>query len=308
MIAPQNDLDLSQLVGLNEDHRLAARETARQNVIKRIGPKPDRARFRDYTISAWPRGVIWAVAAALAVVFVAAAAISTFRLYAAGRDYFMLSLPIEWQAKAVGVATAAMAEFLVITAASAATILFTGRSRWLAAVPIGIGLAVAFVGNHEITQAASLWGWLDTLAPPLAVLSVGVMGERVLLLYLRERWDNERAYQTALAEWTAATADPERTDHWRAVYAHALKAELIRANGAGRGQAQRREIMAQMSGWHWRHLVEAELNADEWATVDLPNAAPVFQALPIVESDRHPLSAAPDLVAASTNGRRNGHN
>jgi len=256
--------DTSALYGLTEAERLEARDVARQNVIRRYGDKPRRDQFRDSATADYPRYVITAAAIMLTLVFIAAAAISTFRLYAAGRDFFMQSLPIVWQAKVVGLATAIMAEFLVITATASATILFKGWARLLAVVPILIGLLVAFVGNHTVTQATTLWGWLDTFAPPLAVLSVGVMGERVLLLTLRQRWANEKAYQQALASWQAATADPEASPHWRSAYTNALRQKLVEVNSRGRGKSERQAIMQHMTLADWRALVMRELQADNW--------------------------------------------
>jgi len=300
--------DLSVINPLTEADRLDARDHARRHVIRRAGPEPRRDQYRHATLSQYPRWLTGLVGAMLAIVFVAAASISTFRLYAAGRDFFMEDLPIPWQAQAVGVATAIMAEFLVITAASAATILFTGRSRALAAIPVAIGLAVAFVGNHEITQAVTLWGWLDTIAPPLAVLSVGVMGERVILLTLRERWANEQAYQAALADWKAATADPESSPDWGQAYATALRDRLRAVNSRGAGKAAREAAMADLTLADWRALVHREIEADHWyaapAVVDRAAGGSGVIRGP-QGGDRHPLATAPALTGGNGNG--NGH-
>lgn len=259
-----NDV-LSTFKELTEEQRLEAREQARRNLMRRIGAKPTRDKFSDATISEYPAWLSWLVSALIAVVFAAAALVSAFRLYEAGRAHFLASIPDEGRAQIVGVATFLMAEFLVVVTALAYRVFITERAwRRLALVPIGVGMSVAIVGNVAITHPATVWGWLDTLAPPIAVLSVAMIGEHVILAGARRRRENERAYQLALAEWKQATANLEDHPEWRAAYATALREALRRENARGAGARARSEAMAELTPADWRALVGRELDAERW--------------------------------------------
>jgi hypothetical protein len=271
-------------------------------MIKRIGDRPTREQYKNAVIGDYPGWIIVAAAVMLIAVFIASASISTFRLYAAGKSHFLESLPIMWQAQVTGYATALMAEFLVVTAAASMTVFFKGWWRALMIAPVLIGLAVAFTGNWQITQPDTLWGWLDTFAPPLAVLSVAIIGERIILLSIRQRWQNEQAYQHALAAWEQSTADPESNPQWRAVYMGALKNKLQEVNAKGRGQQERREVMQTMTGADWRAVVLQELHADDWteggesAPVHVGALLPAFSVIDVASQEREnaPLATSPN--------------
>jgi hypothetical protein len=82
---------------------------------------------------------------------------------------------------------------------------------------------------------------------------------------------------------------------------HALKSKLVEVNSKGRGQQARRDLMAQMSGYHWRVLVERELQADDWTTLDVAEGA---AALPLSDAPTGATfsEAEPMLVTANPNG------
>jgi hypothetical protein len=261
---------LRGLMPLTEEQRLDARDRARGYVIRAYGPRPQRDQFRNHAQSDYPRWLTWGVAIMLLIVFTAAANVSVFRIFTAGRDHFAETIAVGWQASIVGVSAFLLAEFMVIASTIAQRIYFKGRDRWLMAVPIGLGLAMAFIGNWTISQpevsltAAGIWSVLETAAPPAAVLFMAIIGERLILEALRNRHANEQAYQQALAEWQAETSDPEKSQRWRASYANALREVIREANSSGRGQKDRRALMATLRGPDWSALVWREMQADEW--------------------------------------------
>lgn len=258
---------LKQLVGLTDEQRLDARDRARQVVIRAIGDKPQRESFLHATVSQYPQWFTLLIAGIMVVVFVAAAMPSLFRLYTAGREYFLHGITEENQAAIVGITTFLLAESLVILSTISARVFFTGRARWLFAVPVFMGLAMALVGNWHITRPEDLFGWLETIVPPLAVLFIAFIGERLILDSIETRHANERAFQQALKDYQVATAEPEKSPRWRAAYANALRDKLIEANGSGSGAKARKELIAGMQSQDWRPLVWREMQADQWFDV-----------------------------------------
>jgi hypothetical protein len=315
-LSPAQQDALAALHPLTEEQRLDARDRARQNVIRAYGPRPTRDQFRDHTVSEYPRWLTWGVAGMLLIVFFAAANVSVFRVFTAGRDHFQETIAVGWQASLVGVSAFLLAEFMVIASTIAQRIYFKGRDRWLMAVPITLGLAMAFIGNWTISQpevsltAAGIWSVLETAAPPAAVLFMAIIGERLILEALRNRHANEQAYQTALAEWLAQTADPDKSPRWRTSYANALREVLREVNGTGRGQKDRREYMSALRGPEWSALVWREMQADAWfqevapaAPFGMGSSAPVS---PPVEASPAP-TAIPAIATANGNGSNGQH-
>jgi len=306
---------LEMLIPLTEEERLDARERARKNVIRSFGPRPTRDQFKDYAASDYPRWLTIGVGLMLVIVFAAAANVSVFRVFTAGRDHFLETIGIEWQAAIVGASSFLLAEFMVIAATVAMRIYFKGRDRWLMAFPIILGLLMAFVGNWSISQpkveftASGLWSILETATPPAAVLFMAVIGERLILEALRNRHRNEQAFQEALAEWLRVTAEPEKSPAWRGSYANALKEVIREVNVNGRGQKERREFMQQMRGPEWSAVVMREMRADQWfEEIDLDP----FGAEPAVHIAGEPAIAfepAPRLQLQPVGGamRGNGH-
>jgi hypothetical protein len=208
----------------------------------------------------------------LAVVLVAAGLVSVFRVFTAARDHFVATLPAApaWQAAVVGISAFILAEFMVITSVVSARVFFTGRARWIFAVPATLGLAMAIVGNAVITkpQAAfsldALWSLLETLAPPVAALFAALIIERLVLDAIQRRHASERAYQEAIARWQEIVDNIEHTQQWRAAYATALREVLRETNARGRGATERIAHMEQMTDAQWREAVTRELEADAW--------------------------------------------
>ena len=246
---------------LSDDERITARQNAIHSVARATGAEPDRAAFMRYNASEYPRWLTGLVVVGMLIVFLAAFALSIFRLFTAGRDYFLLGIPDPTQAAIAGVAIFLMAEFMVIVSTLVMRVYFEGRARLLMVLPIGIGVAIALVGNGVIGQPHDLFGMLETFAPPLAVLFMAIILERLMLATLRQRRAAELAYQEAVNAWKAATASPEQSPLFGQFYANALKDQLSRANGR---RAAVKELLPQMTVEHWRYLVSRELAAANW--------------------------------------------
>lgn len=301
---------------LNEDQRIDAKERARSLIIRRAGEKPqpeqfkrtppikpDRAQFADTYISRYPVWLTKAVGAVMLVVFVAAAMPSLFRLYTAGRDYFGHGIADPVQGAVVGVSTFLLAEFLIVLSTISARVYFQGRARLLFVVPILMGLSVALVGNWTITQPSDLFGWLETVVPPVSVVFIALVLEKLILDSIHARHANEQAYQQALVDWKTAvtdqqtseeaayrdavvawqdmTRDPEHAPDWTQVYATALREAIKAANAHGTGKTARVDLMQSFNGRDWSLLVRREMDADRWyEQIDHVEALPEVAAAP----------------------------
>ena len=248
---------ITQLPPLEENDRLDARAQAKQYVIRSKGTQPTRDQFSQAEISEYPAWMNLAGAIMLLIVFAASSIITMFRLYIAGHTIAFAATHEDLVAEISGGATPIMAEFMVVTSAIAVYLYFRGRERLLMAVPITVGLAVAFVGNWETTDPDSIWGYLDTIAPPLAVLSTAIIGERILLQTIRQRHANERAYKEALTTWQRVTAQPEADSQYPRFYALAIQEIARRKFG-------RRTVFKNLTRADWRLYVHRELQANDW--------------------------------------------
>jgi hypothetical protein len=92
---------------------------------------------------------------------------------------------------------------------------------------------LALGGNVQITLPGhenSPFAWLESIAPPLLVLSTAYVMKEQILETIEIRHANERAFQVALDEWQATTATPEEYPSWMQFYANALQDALRKAN------------------------------------------------------------------------------
>ena len=283
---------------LDDMERIAAAEAAKEVVKVKLGDAPDRAAYADTAVSRYPAWVTRGVGVLMVVVFIAAALPSLFRLYTAGRDYFttgniaqttltgstptdstLTGAPVVSAAEAdtvkrgindgvqgaiVGVSTFLLAEFLIVLSTIAARVYFTGRARAAFVIPIMLGLAVAFVGNYVVARPHDVFSWLETIVPPIAVLFMALVGERLILDAVESMHAGEVAYQTASAAHRAHLLDLTTHAAYRNAYATALRKALIEANVKGVGATARRDLMATFTPPVWRALVIRELAADNW--------------------------------------------
>lgn len=298
---------LRELRPLTDEERLEAAERARAVVVKAAGEKPRREQFDDVAISKYPRWFTRLVAVFMVIVFTAAAMPSLFRLYTAGSEYFRHGIDNAFLGSIVGISTFLLAEFLIILSTISARVYFEGRARLIFIIPIGLGLAMALVGNWVVANPSDLFGWLETLSPPLAVLFLALIGERLVLDAIEARHANERAYEAALVDWQASTRNPEESPRWRSAYANALKASLREANSKDRGAKARQELMGTLKAADWRLLVVREMRADSW--FDEPMELMSAQPTASVEEQHEVVTTENFTSPAAVNGHsRNGNN
>jgi hypothetical protein len=120
------------------------------------------------------------------------------------------------------------------------------------------GLLVAFTANWVIIQPSNFWSWLDTVSPPVAVLSVSLILERVILQTLRDRTENERAYHAALEAWQTAVRAPEQHPAFQGILANVLWDVWKKGKRAA--------VVQQITLVERRAIVWREMQAEQWFT------------------------------------------
>lgn len=213
---------ISHLPTLTDAQRIQARKNAERNIVEKYARKPRREDFNDFARSRFPQWFSRTVFFGLMFVALAAGTISAFRLYFAGYTQFLTAIENLQMARVVGVLTPLAAEVLVIVSAVARQINTTGRARTIALIPIALGTVVAFVGNWYIAQPDSTWGWVETVFPPVAVLSVAFFFEMAMIPELERRQANENAYHEARAEYDLLVSRPEQHPQWANTYGWSL--------------------------------------------------------------------------------------
>jgi hypothetical protein len=256
---------LALIIPLTDDDLLAAREEAKALVLKDIGDPPTPENFMRTRAQRIPRWLTVLIATPLALAMLAAFLMSLFRVFTAGRDLFLLHIDDPIQAAIAGIATFMLAELLVVGSMLAMTIYFTGWKRLLMLATALMGVLVALTANIVVSKPADWWGWLDAVAPPLAVLLISLAFEAMLISSVRERQKAMAEYQVAIDEWKNDTSKPESAlvFHNR-YYPNAIKRRLKLVNSNGTGSQRRKEIMEAMRPEHWNVIVTRELKASDW--------------------------------------------
>lgn len=267
---------------LTDELRIDARERAAKIVLKSVGDRPHRSQFQNSSISKYPMWFTRLIGGLMAVVFIAAAMPSLFRLFSAGRDYFLSGINDHWQAAIVGVSTFLLSEFLIVLSTIVARVYFTGKARLIFIIPVVMGLLMALVGNWTVVNPHDVFSFLEAVIPVFAVLFIALIGERIILESLETRHANERAYQEALQSWQIASSTPEQHPRYIAALANALRDSLKVLNEQGPGASQRKALMSAFTVDHWKPLVWREMQADQWYAVDTgaPAELPALPALP----------------------------
>lgn len=244
---------------LSEEDRQAAYAQARELLLTRV-QRPERDQYRSAGVSEYPLWLVLTVAVMLIIILLAGAQVSFYRVYRAGYELYLETIPNPSQASRAGYATFLLSEFPVIVGFMAGRIYFRGRERWLMAIPVVFGLLVAFTANWVIIQPHTFWSWLDTVSPPVAVLSVSLILERVILQALRDRAENERAYNAALSAWQTAVREPERHPAFVGILANVLWDAWKKGKSA--------KVIGQMPIADRRFIVRREMQAEQWFTED----------------------------------------
>lgn len=327
-----------QIYSLTDEQRIQAKQEARNVVIAQYGNEPTREQFerplpilpnrdeyQSRTISEYPQWLIYTIGAFMAVVFIAAALPSLFRLYRVGYDYFYQGIESNAQAQIVGVSTFLLAEFLIVLSTVAMRVLFKSRlARAFFVIPIVLGLAMAFVGNWTITQPHDAMSWLETIAPPMAVLFTALIGEQLILNAIRTRYSNERlyqqdrraieierrqqqeaeklAYQNALTAWHDATKQPENSDYWLSAYANSLKQAILDANDYGRGKTERMAYLHDLDRNQWIELIRTEIQSEQWFDETYLTSKPEVPSASVANFTQAPVLEIPMMTSSNGNG------
>jgi hypothetical protein len=196
------------------------------------------------------------------VLLLAAFTPSAIRLYVIGSQTFGQAVNSPVATTAVGLATVLSAEIgQVVFSLALATLGTSKSSRRLLYSSMAIATIVALTGNIQVSligHTESPFAWLESMAPPLLVLSTAYVLKKQVLGAIEMRHANEQAYQVALTDWQVATANPEKHPHWLQFYANALRDALRKANN------RRKEALSQMNQTDWHIAVAQEMHADLW--------------------------------------------
>jgi hypothetical protein len=253
---------IEQLRPLTQEQRQTARQAACQAVIRAVGPRPVREQFAHYTISKYPPSVTRLISLLCIVLLLAAFTPSAIRLYVIGSHTFGQAVPNNVAKTAVGLATVLSAEVGQVVFSLALATLGTSRSsRRLLYTSMGIATVVALTGNIQTAlpgHAQSPFAWLESIAPPILVLSTAYVLKEQVLEIIEQRHANGRAFQLALTEWQVATAAPEQHTNWSQFYANALRDALLKMN------TRRQEVLNDMTIEDWRLAVTREMQAERW--------------------------------------------
>lgn len=244
---------------LSTDERLDCEAQAKAKIREHLD-EPTR-KIVDGETSSYPAYVVKWIWVGMGIVFVASALPSFFRLFTAGRDYFLLGIQDYWQATLVGFATFMLAEFLIILSAVASRVLFDKGDtiRRLFYVPMVIGFFIALEGNRIIERPHDFFGWLMTIAPPIAVLSIAVIAEHIILDRVKSQYEADTHYKTKLREYRAWYDDPTMHSDFVNIYVDLLQKAIAQKNVIGTGAKERRELMAGLTSSDWSRLVKREM-------------------------------------------------
>lgn len=244
----------SQIRPLTQEKRQDAIAAAQQAVIRAVGDR--------HTASRYPQSVTRLINVLCIVLLLAAFTPSAIRLFVIGSQTFGAAVPSDVAKIAVGIATVLTAEIgQVVFSLALATLGTTRSARRLLYASMGMATAIALVGNVQVAlpgHHTSPFAWLESIAPPLLVLSTAYVLKEQLLESIETRHANERAYQEAVNLWQAATANPENHPQWMQFYANALRDAIRKTN------SRRKDALASLNTGDWRALVYRELQADNW--------------------------------------------
>jgi hypothetical protein len=293
---------IENLRPLTQDQRQAAQRAAHQAAVRSIGPRPTRDHFSSTTISRYPGSVTRLIAVLCLVLLLAAFTPSAIRLYVIGSQTFGQAVSNNVAQIAVGLATVLSAEIgQVVFSLALATLGTTSTSRRLLYASMAMCTAVSLAGNIQIAllgHEQSVFAWLEAVIPPLVVLSTAYVLKGQILETIEQRHATERAYQTALADWQAATAEPEQLPQWTQFYANALQDALRKTN------ARRKETLTSLTQADWRLAVYREMQADLWFAEPEPSELAITNTLMLndVPSVRQNGNGTHPKVVAAASG------
>lgn len=295
-----------QLISLTQDQRIECHHKAKDAVIALAGARPQRSQFKHTHASKYPTWIVGLVVFLAVVMLVVAFIPSAIRLYHIGKTTFGHSIVHAGSQNAVGVCTIFLAEIgsLLFTLAFAVLPLQnTGRNIMKASIVITTLIALA--GNYEMAllgkSGLTLFAWLEALAPPILTLSTAYALKEIMLESVANRHADNRAYDIAVQDWQAKTAQPDQHSDYLRFYVNALWDAITETNASGKGAKERRDHLKALNAAGKSALVRAEIDADNWYQ-------PISQAIeikPVAIEPTAPNFTYPPQPILSTNG--NGH-
>lgn len=277
-----------------------------KELIRHDLTKPEESEFEYVSASSYPVWLIWGVLILLAIVILAGANISIIRVYKAGYDrHISIGASPEWQAQLIGISTFILAEFMVIVSTIAYGTLFKGPSKRVMLIPIFLGLLMSILGNWVVADpdftsltAMSYWEITDTLVPPVSLMFMAIILERVITQSIKERFDKLRVFDQAMKEYLRINNMPESHPDYRIKLANSVRRSLTKSNSRGNNSEARIEYMENLEPWEWSDLVMREIEPEHWLNQDPPTevkvSAKVSESLqPLITADfivkNHPL-------------------
>lgn len=225
---------------LTDAQRIQALQTARRNLIARIGDEP---RFEDFAVrqhSRYGRAEGWIGALLAITVLMAAFIISAVHVFGVGRRTYLETGGTSLTATVIGLALVILAEASVLALSVLPTLWDTSkRVTVLMYTGVVASAFIAAVGNIDATilYSSSPFDWvrawagsvatapsrfaLATLPPALTVM-VGMGLKYWLLSSSRLRHEAQSAYETALQEWQQTVNAIEEHKNWRLAWATAI--------------------------------------------------------------------------------------
>lgn len=299
---------LDKITPLSSDERIAAAAKARDQLRSAYSAAPTRESFYAVPVGDYPQWISTVTGVLLLVIFAAATVLSMFRIYNAGVKAFNHAITgQEAQAAIAGISSILLAESLMIASVLAASIYFKGRQRWLMVIPGSLGALIALSGNLQV-QPKDLFGWLDAITPPIAVMFISLIAERVILSRARVRQEQERQYQAAAALFKTAEHDPENHPKWSQFKAQAYRDAIVAKNAR---RADFKAIRDQLTQHHWKVLVNREIKLEDWYTSDQEQDTPLLDGSETAfQAGSRPGSSRPALAAPvhiPTAPHANGH-
>lgn len=288
---------INSLRPLSQEQRQAAWQAAQAAVVRSAGTRPNREHYSHTTTTKYPPTVTRLIVGLCLVLLLAAFTPSAIRLFVIGSQTFRQAVPNSMAVTAVGLATVLSAEVgQVVFSLALATLGASPSARRLLLGSMGICTTLALVGNIQVAlpeHSSSPFAWLESIAPPLIVLSTAYVLKEQILEAIEQRHANERAYQQALSAWQESAAAPEKHPQWSIFYANALRDALRQAN------ARRQEALAALTTADWCGLVYRELQAERWYEdpIEAQTLLPVQEHTPVpfaqrVKANGHALEGA----------------
>jgi hypothetical protein len=216
---------INNLRPLTQEQCQTARQAAYDAVIRAIGTKPTREQFTYTTISKYPPAITRLISGLCLVLLLAAFTPSAIRLYVIGSQTFGQAVSSRAAMTAVGLATVLSAEVGQVVFSLALATPGTSRvSRRLLYASMAITTILSLMGNIQISLPGHInspFAWLESVAPPILVLSTAYVLKEQALESIERRHANERAFQAALTGWQVTISDPENHPQWLQFYANA---------------------------------------------------------------------------------------